>query len=111
MKEFKISHSEFTKIFTNRKFSWSDRMFKEIHFIENPDVGCYQVRERVSWFGKIALVLYTPIVLIGVLVWFGVNGVLESFGDYSKWFTSYTRIDDCMFGMDSTNKLVKLAGW
>ena len=110
MRKQKIKTAEFKKIFTKRTMNWRQRYMQTIWFVDMH--SHYEIHQKVS----ILCLILSPLFYIAVtpLVFFfkgafGVSAVWSEFMPYA--LGKPIRVDQCYHGVESTDALIKLAGW
>ncbi len=111
MKKFKVSHKEFSEIFTKREFTKRDILSRNIFLVESG--GYFFIEERMSWIARTLGITTLPFVAVLLMLWAGAREVPELISDSVKYmiFDKPLRKDELYAGQESTNKLIKLAGW
>ncbi len=110
MRKQKIKTTEFKKIFTKRVMNWRQKYMQTIWFVDMD--SHYEIHQKVS----ILWLILSPLFYIAVtpLVFFfkgafGVGAVWSEFVPYA--LGKPIRVDQCHHGAESTDALIKLAGW
>lgn len=110
MQKFKVSHKEFCKIFTKREFTKRDIVSRNIYLVN--DNGYLFIEERMSWTARIIGISTLPFVAIILMIWAGAREIPDFVSDSIKYISGhYLRRDELNIGHESTDKLIKLAGW
>ena len=110
MRKYKVSNKEFQEVFPNRTLKLREKHMQTFWFI---DCGShYELHQKVSLLCLILSPLFYLAVSIPVFIFRGCFGV----SDMIRYFVPYAigkpiRSDMCYHGAESTERLIKLAGW
>lgn len=112
MKQYRLTHNQFNRIFPDREQSIQRILFRNIYLVERE--GELYIEE---WVSNLSKFLILPSMFIACLIWVtlleGLKGAFEFLIDAKiYWFTKKpVRVDQCLKGKDTTLKLLELAKW
>ena len=111
MRKHKVSKKEFEQIFTRRQLTFRERHMQTFWLMETSEVS-YMMHQKVNALGALSMVILALIVTAPLFIISGLKGVVGMWGETLSYLDGKpARRDYCYRGAESTEKLIKLAGW
>ena len=111
MRKYKLSKKEFEKIFTRRQLTFREKYMQTFWFVETSEFS-YMMHQKVNALGALSMVILAIIVTAPLFIISGLKGVVDMWVEILSYLGGKpARRDYCYQGAESTDKLIKLAGW
>ncbi len=111
MRTYKVSKKDFERIFTRRQLTFREKYMQTFLFVETSEVS-YMIHQKVNALGALSMVILALIVTAPLFIISGLKGVVDMWGEILSYLDGKpARRDYCYRGAESTEKLVKMAGW
>ncbi|AUR90071.1 TMhelix containing protein [Vibrio phage 1.137.O._10N.261.46.B5] len=111
MRKYKVRKKDFERIFTRRELTFRERYMQSIWFLETSKFS-YIMVQRLNFFGTVATLIFAVLATLPLFITGGVKGLWEFWGaTFGYLMGEPIRKDYCYLGNESTEKLIKLAGW
>ena len=111
MRKYKVIKKDFGKIFTRRQLTFREKYMQTFLFVETSEVS-YMMYQKVNALGAISMLTLGLIVTAPLFLISGLKGVADMWCELLSYLGGKpARRDYCYRGAESTEKLIKLAGW
>ena len=111
MRKYKVSKKDFGRIFTRRQLTFREKYMQTFLFVETSDVS-YMMHQKVNALGATSMLTIGLIVTAPLFLISGLKGVVDMWREALGYLGGKpVRRDYCYRGAESTEKLVKMAGW
>ena len=110
MRKYKIRKKDFERIFTRRKLTLRERYMQTFWFVDCE--SHYELHQKISLLCLIVSPIFYLLLTVPIFLVRGLIGVCDMY----KYFLPYAmgkplRVDGCYHKVETTEALIKLAGW